>query len=74
MNNSNRLMPAKSFRIFAEEMAEKDSHILDRLMETFVFEPVIKRLPSIHLVQIVFLRKHLSHAAAREIGNRLHKN
>jgi hypothetical protein len=43
-------------------------------METFVFAPIIKQLPTIHLIQIVFLRKHLSHAAAREIGNRLHKN
>jgi hypothetical protein len=74
MNNSSRLMPAKSFRIFAEEMAEKDSHIIDRLMETFAFGPVFKQLPSIHLIQIIFLKKHLSNAAAQEIKNRLHKN
>jgi hypothetical protein len=64
-------MPAKSFRIFAEEMAEKDSHIIDRLMETFVFGPIFKQMPTIHLIQIVFLRKHLSNAAAQEIKNRL---
>jgi hypothetical protein len=67
-------MPAKSFKVFSQEMAEKNSHIIDRLMETFAFGPVIKQLPTIHLIQIVFLRKHLSNAAAQEIKNRLHKN
>jgi len=68
------LMPRQSFKIFAEELAEKDAHVLDRLMETFVFAPVIKRLPSIHLLQIVFLKKHLSREAAQEIKNRLNNN
>lgn len=68
------LMPSQSFKIFSEEMAEKDGHITDRLLETFVFGPIFKGMKTVHLIQIVLLRKHLSNEAAREIKNRLNDN
>ena len=68
------LMPSRSFKIFSQEMAEKDGHITDRLLETYAFAPIFKKMQTIHLIQVVLLRKHLSHAAAREIGNRLNPN
>jgi hypothetical protein len=74
MNNSNRLMPAKSFRIFAEEMEEKDGNIIDKFLEIEELRPVLRLLPTIHLIQIVLLRKNLSETAAQEIRNRLPLN
>jgi hypothetical protein len=55
-------------------MAEKDAHITDRLLETYAFGPIFKGMQTIHLVQVVLLRKHLSNLAAREIKNRLPLN